>query len=127
MDIERWNESFEEWFMRTGNGRKNGTTKRKPSEMFEEEQIHMLPMYGITPKDQSESSERVVRKDNTVLYLSNRYSVPLGTYKKDNKAYITVKGEELEIMDRAGETLAIHRIDKRVGKLIKNESHRRNM
>jgi hypothetical protein len=59
------------------------------------------------------------------MYLSNRYSVPLGTYTKHKKVYIAAKGNELEIKDRAGETLAKHRIDKGVGKLIKHKDHRR--
>ena len=125
MDIETWNEAFEEWLMRTGNRKKHGTTKRKPSEMFEEEQVHLLPLYGVAPTDIPESGERTVRPDNTILYLSNRYSLPLGTYERGKKVYIAVKDKELEIMDRVGETLAKHRIEKGVGKLVKHDSHRR--
>jgi hypothetical protein len=125
MDIESWNEAFEGWLERTGNKKKNETTKRRPLEVFEEEQIHLLPLYGETPKEVPESGERAVRRDNTIMYLSNRYSVPLGTYTKYKKVYIAAKGNELEIMDMAGETLAKHRIDKAVGKLIKHKDHRR--
>jgi transposase len=81
MDIDIWNQSFEDWLIRTGNDKKHGTTKRKPAEMFAEEQEHLLPLFGVAPAAMAEDMERRVRKDNTILYLSNRYSLPLGTYR----------------------------------------------
>ena len=124
-DTEVWNKAFEEWLERTGNKKRNGTTKKRPMEVFEEEQIHLLPLYGASPKEVPESSERAVRRDNTIIYLSNRYSVPIGTNTKHKKVYIAVKDNELEIMDSAGETLAKHNINKGMGKLIKHNDHRR--
>ena len=126
MDIDIWNQSFEEWLERTGNGQKHGTTKRKPSEMFMEEQEHLLPLYGMAPAEIKEEMDRTVRQDNTIIYLSNRYSVPLGTYGKEKTVYLSAKNGELEIMDKAGETLAIHQISTEKGKLIKHPSHRRD-
>ena len=126
MGIDIWNQSFEEWLIRTGNGQKHGTTKRKPAEMYEEEQEHMLPLYGMAPTEMVEDMERTVRKDNTILYLSNRYSVPLGTYNKEKIVFLSVDGEELHIIDRAGDTLATHKISEAKGKLIKLSSHKRD-
>ena len=126
MDIDIWNRSFEEWLDRTGNGKKHGTTKRKPEEMFAEEQEHLLPLFGIAPAEIAEEMDRTVRADNTILYLSNRYSLPLGTYGKLKTVYLSVEGDILQIMDRVGEPLAIHRICAEKGKLVKLDGHRRD-
>ena len=58
--------------------------------MFIEEQEHLLPLYGITPAEITEAMDRNVRPDNTVLYKSNRYSVPYGKYGKMKKVFLTV-------------------------------------
>jgi len=126
MGTDVWNRSFEDWLVRTGNGQKHGTTKRKPAEMFQEEVEHLLPIYGIAPSEVSDDMGRTVRKDNTILYLSNRYSVPLGTYNNTKNVHITTDGESLNIVDSIGDILATHRISKGKGKLIKLDSHRRD-
>lgn len=126
MGIDIWNQSFEDWLVRTGNGQKHGTTKRKPTEMFMEEQEHLLPLYGIAPAKIAEDMDRIVRKDNTILYLSNRYSLPLGTFGSMKIVRLDVDGEKLHIMDQIGEPLATHQISKEKGKLITLPSHRRD-
>ena len=126
MGIGIWNESFEGWLARTGNRKQHGTTKRRPEEMFAEELAHLLPLFGAAPAQIAEEMERTVRADNTVLYLSNRYSLPLGTYGKHKTVFLKEGDGKLEIMDRVGETLAIHRLSGEKGKLVKLESHRRD-
>jgi hypothetical protein len=124
--IDIWNDSFEKWLERTGNGREHGTTKRKPAEMFLEEREHLLPQYGHAPADAADYMDRAVRPDNTILYLSNRYSLPLGTYGREKTVVLRIKDNTLEIMNRVGDTLAEHEISAEKGKLIKLESHRRD-
>jgi hypothetical protein len=126
MGISDWNESFEEWLDRTGNGRTHWTTKRKPCEMFKEEQEHLLPLYGDAPRIPMENMERAVRQDNTILYLSNRYSLPLGTYGRLKTVSLIASEGELEIIDQAGDTIAKHEISPEKGKLIKLAGHRRD-
>jgi transcriptional regulator with XRE-family HTH domain len=126
MGLGIWNQSFEGWLDRTGNGQKHGTTKRKPSDMFAEEQEYLLPLYGVAPAVIAEEMDRNVRKDNTVLYKSNRYSVPFGTYSKVKKVFLAVEDGKLQIMDQIGELIATHDICEEKGKLIRPESHRRN-
>jgi transposase len=126
MDANIWNGAFEEWLERTGNGKKHGTTKQKPTEMFVEEQEHLLPLFGIAPAKIEEEMDRTVRADNTILYLSNRYSLPLGTYGKLKTVYLSIEGDTLQIMDQVGDTLATHKICEGKGKLIKLDSHRRD-
>ena len=126
MGLDIWNQSFEAWLDRTGNGQKHGTTKRKPREMFAEEQEHLLPLFGITPREVYDDMNRNVRPDNTVVYLSNRYSVPLGTYRSARTVYLGVDGDKLRIMDKVGDLIAEHKISTEKGKLIKLPAHRRN-
>ena len=126
MGIDIWNDSFEKWLERTGNGQKHGMTKQKPAEMFLEEREHLLPLYGHAPADAADFMDRAIRPDNTVLYLSNRYSLPLGTYGREKTVTLRVKDDGLEIMNRVGDTIATHEISAEKGKLIKLESHRRD-
>jgi len=67
-----------------------------------------------------------VRADNTVMYLSNRYSVPLGTYGSHKMVTLAVDGDTLHIMDVCGEELAAHKISGEKGKLVKLEAHGRD-
>lgn len=124
--IDVWNQSFGDWLVRTGNGQKHGTTKRKPDEMFEEEVEHLLPLFGVAPTEVADSMDRTVRQDNTILYLSNRYSVPLGTYGSVKTVCLAITGDTMQVMDAAGTTLATHRIHRGKGRLIKSDSHRRD-
>jgi transposase len=126
MGLDIWNQSFADWLDRTGNGRIHGTTKRKPAEMFADEQEHLLPLYGVAPAEMVEEMDRNVRPDNTVWYRSNRYSVPFGTYGKEKTVFLAVDDDKLRIMNLDGEVLATHQICGEKGRLIRPESHRRD-
>jgi len=70
-----------------------------------------------------------VRKNNTVPYNGNRYSVPLGTYK-DPKTFVYLDLSEvgtLKIIDpQTGEVIARHWVCLDKGKLVKNNDHGRD-
>jgi transposase len=126
MGIDIWNRSFEDWLERTGNCKQHGTTKKRPQDMYSDEQEHLLPLYGIAPATIAEEMNRNIRPDNTVLYKANRYSVPYGTYVRVKKAYLAVEEEKLHVMDIAGDILATHEICREKGRLIRPECHRRD-
>lgn len=125
MSLDIWNRSFEGWLIQAGK-RKHGTTKRRPVDMFAEEQEHLLPLYGVAPAAIAEEMDRTVRKDNTIWYGSNRYSVPYGTYTRDKKVFLKVEGDKLHIMNSVGDLLATQDICYEKGRLIKLDSHRRD-
>lgn len=55
---------------------------------------------------------RGVRKDNTILYLSNRYSVPLGTYRPGKQLYLTIEADTIVLTDPANnQVIATHKIN----------------
>jgi hypothetical protein len=69
---------------------------------------------------------RTVRKDNTILYDSNRYSVPLGTYNSQPEVRIETKEGVLYIQTVFGEPICEHRITSGRGLLIQSKSHTRD-
>jgi transposase len=126
-NIDSWNEQCQHWLDRTGNGKVHNGTKRRPADAFLLEKQHMRQVNLLNHNSKS-SITRSVRKDNTVLFHSNRYTVPLGTFhkypevqlkhNKENKLIIFVK--------ETGEILAVHSISLDKGQLIRNTSHQRD-
>lgn len=127
MDIDILNRSFVEWLARTGNAKVHSTTKKVPAEVFELERAHLRPILTAMEIAPSASIARKVRKDNTILFESNRYSVPLGTYNKEKEVSIEAKDGKLIISNIFGDyVIAEHLICSSKGKLIKNKNHGRD-
>ena len=119
-DADSFNEDCLSWLERTGNAKKHGTTKRIPAEVFAIEKEYLLPVseYSFAKPD-DKSISYGVRKDNTVLYRSNRYRVPAGTYRKGRRVYVIVEGEDVAIEDvETGVLLAKHPLCYGQGELI---------
>ena len=128
-NIDKWNELCLDWLIRTGNGKVHNTTKKRPAEVFALEKQHLRPILKeISFTNVNSSITRTVRKDNTILYKSNRYSVPLGTYKKNKEMTIEVNHEDrLIIRDPAEESIiAEHQLSIGKGKLIQDSQHVRD-
>ncbi|MGX1982308.1 hypothetical protein EDD69_102253 [Thermolongibacillus altinsuensis] len=134
-NLDMWNEQGWEWLRRTGNGRVHNTTKKRPVDVFELEKQHLRPISlsldvtCVQKPNLTNSITRTVRKDNTILYKSNRYTVPCGTYMPFGKTVQIViqKKQELFIYDsETGEYLGKHTIAHGKGKLIQNRNHLRD-
>lgn len=128
-NIEQWNEQCWDWLERTGNGKVHNTIKKKPAEVFSVEKKHLKPIIKKIIHSSIDSSiARVVRKDNTVLYESNRYSVPLGTYEKHKTVYvITTDDQKLRIHESMdGPIMAVHPLCEGKGELIQDRQHKRD-
>ena len=119
------NYSCLEWLERTANKKVHGTTKRVPAEVFQDERNYLRP---LVTGDLAEEPHicRTVRKDNTVIYDSNRYSVPLGTYNSQPEVKIVPKDGILRIETVYGDYICEHRIASGRGLLIQNKSHTRD-
>ncbi|WP_077600838.1 IS21 family transposase [Oceanobacillus sojae] len=127
--IDKWNESCLAWLIRTGNGKVHNTTKKRPVEVFALEKQHLRPVNKkILISNIDNSITRNVRKDNTIVYQSNRYSVPLGTYKKDKAVFIEISDQnELIIREESnGAIIAKHTLSIEKGKLIQDSQHTRD-
>src|SRR5699024_7600217 len=81
--LDDGNEQGRHWLERRVNGKVHNTTKKKPIDVFQEEKRYLRPvkqLISVPANDKHTFSSnlsipRVVRKDNTILYKSNRYSV----------------------------------------------------
>jgi transposase len=129
-NLDKLNEECLAWLERTGNGKKNNTTKKIPAEVFLEEQKHLRPVPAkMTIETANDSISRLVRKDNTISFKGNRYSVPLGTYDGTEKQ-VKVSIEDNDILviidSETGVEIARHSLCYEKGKLIKNNNHGRD-
>ena len=127
-ELWQWEEEFKLWLSRCGNNKKHSITKKIPAEVFELEREYLTPIsYENNNIIDDNILTRAVRKDNTVFYLGNRYSVPLGTYNLHKEVVLEVKENELWIYDVFRDTVfAKHKISMEKGRLIQNNSHLRN-
>ncbi|MFA8440091.1 IS21 family transposase [Pueribacillus sp. YX66] len=131
--LDVWNESAWKWLKRTGNYKHHHTTKKRPVEVFALEKQHLRPVsspianYLDCDINHDSSITRSVRKDNTIWYQSNRYSVPLGTYNKVKQVYVEEADNELIIKETEnGKIIAQHKIESGKGQLVQDTNHLRD-
>jgi transposase len=125
-DISSWNQSCLDWLDRTANRKVHGTTKKVPAEVFalEKQYLRPVPSLWSLPTD---SVTRSVRKDNTILYKSNRYSLPIGTYAPGKEVRLKIVEDKLVLMNIEDDSLiAEHQLSSGKGELIQNRNHLRN-
>lgn len=136
-DLEEWNDQALKWLERRGNGKIHNTTKKRPIDVFQEEKHCLRPVSDLITAatnnlnqsvSVSSSIPRTVRKDNTILYLSNRYSVPTGTHQTSGKiVQLKIEPARLIIFDpETGEILGDHALSKEKGQLIQDKQHLRD-
>lgn len=124
-DIDSFNEDCMAWLERTANAKIHETTKKIPAEVFALEKEYLKPAseYSFV-KPVNASIDYQVRKDNVVLYKSNRYRVPKGTYKKGKKVIVIPEGANISIVDSVtGEVYATHPLCLGKGELIGSATH----
>ncbi|MBM2817393.1 MAG: Transposase [Ignavibacteria bacterium] len=127
IDIDSLNQSAKEWLIRTGNGKKHSTTHKVPSQEWEIEKRHLLPLKSKALAPISSWQRYNVRKDNTVAYRSNFYSLPLGTYQgTDTKIFLEVIETQLNLYAEDKRLLASHQLSVNKGELVRNTDHGRN-
>ena len=126
-DIEDLNAKALAWLSRTANGLPHAGTRTVPDKTFVLEKRHLLPYYGTPMRPADTVKEYVVRKDNTVCYRGNFYTVPTGTYQKGGTVvWADADGGRLQIYDReTGKQVADHPLCNGKGKLIQDGAHLR--
>lgn len=123
-DIDSFNIACLEWLERTGNAEEHGTTKKIPAEVFTVEKEYLIPVSEYSFAKPTEASITYqVRKDNLVLYKSNRYRVPKGTYTQGKRVFIIPEGDTITIIDAdTGVLYARHPLCTGKGELIGHSS-----
>lgn len=126
--LEVLNTEVLQWLEKTGNGKIHGTTRLVPAEEFEIERKYLLPYYGepVPPKD--EPKEYHVRKDNTVRYRTNYYSVPSDTYKNRNTVvWLLENNGHIELYDKeSGKLICRHELCPGKGKNVCDKRHHKD-
>jgi transposase len=129
--LDVWNEQCIKWLSRTGNYNVHYTTKKRPFEVhaLEKQHLQKVSTEFSFENNYKPSITRNIRKDNVIVYLSNRYSVPIGTYqpKKRNTAYLEIlEDDTLNIrLTPDGEIIATHKVTEGKGQLLLDQNHKR--
>uniref|UniRef100_UPI00307A538A IS21 family transposase n=1 Tax=Enterocloster clostridioformis TaxID=1531 RepID=UPI00307A538A len=129
-DISQFNSQCMDWLSRTGNGKEHQTTKKVPAQMFALEKQHLIPVPAFETTVPESIVTYQVRKDNTVLYHSNRYQVPFGTYRPGLRARLVEQDGKVSILDaQTGEVYTSHSIPAGKGNLVRitNPERRRGL
>lgn len=129
--LDNWNERALAWLERTGNHRIHDTTKKRPEEVFALEKQYLIPVSPLQSFDciSTPSITRNIRKDNTVLYQANRYSLPLGSYQSMPKNQVLIDIKESTLYLYHPQTKALidsHPLASGKGQLIQKKSHKRD-
>lgn len=93
-EINSFNTSFYKWLERTGNTKIHDTTKKVPAEVFSLERQYLNNKH--LHKDIPIIHQRV-KKDNTISFSGNRYSLPKGTFTNHKEVVINIINNLIEI------------------------------
>jgi transposase len=121
---DQLNREVIDWLSRTGNGKVNKGTELVPQEEWEKEREYLL-LPRISPvKPEPEYREYIVRKDHTIRYKGNYYSLPRGSYHGDGSVVrLYVNEDKLIITTSSGESLAEHLIPQTKGGYVSSINH----
>jgi transposase len=123
--IETLNDDALGWLGRTANALPHAFTQRTPCSEWNIEQSFLKPFKAHTPK--VVPVKYSVRKDNTISYKSNLYSLPLGTYKgRGSLVGVNIEHGELTMIAQDGVELCRHKITSGKGIKILNNDHKRD-
>ncbi len=126
VNIDKLNSAALGWLERTGNGKEHAGIKKIPTQEWIIEQPCLKPLKpSIALKE--ELKKYKVRKDNTISYKSNFYTLPLGTYANaDIWVFLKEQEEHLYLYTTSNELLTTHLISTKRGSTISNTDHHRD-
>ncbi len=115
------------WLERTANAKVHAATKLIPQAEWLKEKAHLTAINSLFVPETPYVNYKV-RKDNTVLFKSNFYGLPLGTYMgPDTLVWLKQTPEnELIVYDSSKAELVRHTISSGRGKLITNNNFKRD-
>lgn len=125
-NTDKLNQSAIAWLNRTANAKEHSGIKKIPAKEWVIEQPFLKPI-KINPVIKATTTLKYkVRKDNTINYKSNFYSLPLGTYQgPETWILLKVSCEEIHLYTLNEELLAVHPLCCERGMFIRNTSHGR--
>lgn len=125
-NIDTLNDEAISWLGRTANTTHHGTTGKIPTDEKIIEQPFLKPFDPLILRPVK--STYAVRKDNTISYKGNFYSLPLGTFQgKGTSVCVHVDRTTLVITDTVSEQeICRHTIPAGKGQKILNTDHKRD-
>lgn len=131
-NVETLNDEALGWLGRTANALPHAFTRKEPVTQWAIEQSFLQPYTSWLPSP-APIAAYAVRKDNTISFKGNFYSLPLGTYKgrgtlvgvSIEQAYLVIT-HMTENATVRGEELCRHRIADGRGLKVINTDHRRD-
>ena len=125
-DLDTLNDEALAWLYRTANHQPHGKTKQPPQEQWEIEKAH-LKAYAPMNFQFNETKTYTVRKDNTISYKSNLYTLPQGTWAGHGTTVEVFETDgRLNINDLKGNIICSHPVSPGKGKTIFNNDHKRD-
>lgn len=125
-NIETLNDEVIGWLSRTANLLPHAFTRKEPFSEWRIEQQFLKPFIPqpVTPSD----CKYTVRKDNSISYKGNLYSLPLGTYAgRGTEVLVKICDLQLIISDcSTRKELCRHTIESGKGIKILNNNHKRD-
>lgn len=120
------NESVLDWLTRTGNGKVHAGIQKIPHKEWLIERDYLHPYYKQIKVTDSFLSYKV-RKDNTISYKGNFYTLPLNTYQgSDTMVLLKVEHETVFLYASDKTLLTTHKVCNERGCTIRNTDHRRD-
>lgn len=124
---EELNKTALSWLMRTGNGKQHAGTKKVPQQEWHIEREYLQALKPVTTNTEVNLTRYKVRKDNTIHYKSNFYTLPLGTYQsQDSWVFLNEKAGEIRLYDQNNSLLTTHALYIGQGQTIRNTDHERD-
>jgi hypothetical protein len=126
-NIETLNDEAMGWLGRTANALPHAFTQKEPYSEWLIEQPFLKPYTAYLATVAPIKPSYTVRKDNSISYKGNLYSLPLGTYKgRGTTVFLQASGEGLIIFNECNEELCRHQIASGKGMKIFNTDHKRD-
>jgi hypothetical protein len=125
LDIDTLNAEALAWLSRTANAMAHSATQKQPGAEWEIEQSFLTPYtpYACKPPQFTYT----VRKDNTISWKRNFYSLPFGTYKgRGSRVQVSVENNFLLVSTLQGSELCRHLPAQGKGLKVKNTNHSRD-
>jgi hypothetical protein len=127
MGEDQLNKTALGWLQRTANGKEHAGIKKVPNAEWLNERNHLQPIKVIPCQQDQTLSRYKVRKDNTISYKSNFYTLPLGTYQNPD-TWVLLKEDEdqVRIYDLNNYLLTVHPLCLSRGMTVRNADHTRD-
>lgn len=123
-DIESFNTSFFKWLDRTGNRKIHETTKKVPAEVFTVEKQYLSSKHINKP---ASSITHKVKKDNTISFQGNKYSLPKGTFTAIKEVGIDVINNFINIRTLEGNLIISYSIPSTKGNLVQKDIYHKDL